>query len=336
MDDYLLDRSRPDLYRNHHTSRTAALLASGRQSLTSDWALRWSTSVESERLHSDYRGALVSHSLGRHRRSRADAMLAPAFTPGPWSLSAGLRLAVFANEAPALLRLAGAEYATGAGPVPFFSFSETVRQPSFTELNYESPSSLGDQGLERQEAEAWELGCRQGDRSQRQWRFSAFHRKEENAVDWVRSSAGSRWVATNLSTVRVLGFGASAALWETSRFRVDATGEYVKKGWSGDPCAGRYVLDYARTQVGVAAVWALSRTCELAFGQRVVRQRRNPFRTSDSTGLDASVQLRLSFGERAPLQAVLGVENLWNDRFQPLPGQPAPGRRFSLALTHSW
>lgn len=336
VDDYLLDRVRPHLYRNHHISRTAAVHASGRLSLSSHWSAHWNASAQSERLNSEYHGSIVSHPLGRHRRSRADAMLLPTFTRGHWSLSGGLRLALFANEGPALLKLAGAEYATDTGPVAFCTFSETVRQPSFTELNYESPSSLGNQGLERQEAATWELGCRQGERARRQWRITTFHRKEQNAVDWIRPPGGTRWIATGLSTVRVLGIGASTDLWRTSRLRVSAGGEHVRKAWSDDPYAGRYVLDYPRFQAGVAATWVLSRACELAYTQRVVRQRSNPFRTGGSTGLDASLHVRVAFGERVPLQAALSVENLWNDHFQPLPGQPAPGRRVSLALTYSW
>ena len=59
------------------------------------------------------------------------------------AFTAGARAEVFSDDSPAWLPQAGAEVRLGERDTAYASYTETVRQPSYTELNYESPGSLG-------------------------------------------------------------------------------------------------------------------------------------------------------------------------------------------------
>ena len=123
------------------------------------------------------------------------------------------------------------------------AYSETVRLPSYTELNYNSPTSLGNAGLERQHARSLELAVTTPINERVRIRALAFIRRETDSVDWRKAAPGDPWRATNLDSVDVLGARLNFDLDVNDQLLVQIGGELLRKRTSNEPYSSRYTLD---------------------------------------------------------------------------------------------
>lgn len=336
LDTYDLDRDRTWLYENRHRSDVFSLNVDGGQRLADPLFLRWRAEAESERLTSRYEGTLPGAGLGDQRRDRLGLSLLPEWTAGPVKVTLGGKAQAFSDDRPAWLPAAGVEVAAAKDQTVYLTYTENVRQPSFTELNYDSPGSLGNQGLERQHDQTLELGWRGKAGQEWDWKTAVFAERSENAVDWIKTGAASKWLATNLGRVETLGVEAGGG-WHPGRdwdFTADLL--VLDKSADEDVYASRYVLDYAEESLTLGVRHRLTSWCSLSFRQGVAFQADNPVRTGPEVALPASAECRLALPRLPGAELVLGVENLWNSGFEPFPGQPAAGQRFSAALAWTW
>jgi vitamin B12 transporter len=100
----------------------------------------------------------------------------------------------------------------------FCSYSETRRLPSYTELNYESPGSLGNEGLSPEYSQNLEIGISAtiADRGPA-FGITAFRHETDDTIDWAKPTAETaRWQATNIGEVETIGIqGDVTAKWKT-------------------------------------------------------------------------------------------------------------------------
>jgi vitamin B12 transporter len=319
----------PDIYFNQTDSSVLSLFADGRAPIGAGISIAWRGGMEDE--------AVDGLALGDHDRRRGVLMVMPEWRAGPMLLSAGVREEVFSTDGPALLPQAGASIDVCAAARVYASYTETVRQPSFTELNYESPASLGNAGLERQQAHAVEAGLdtRVSDRVSA--RAAVFYSASDNTVDWILPTADdTRYLATDIGDVDA--WGAEAALAGSFGSRVDAQAQYTwtEKDTEADFHASRYVMDYARHLVKLSATWRVAQALRLTGTQVVRWQTDNPVREGDDVGFIGAVAAHVSWPRRPGVVLTLAVDNLWDDSFQPFPGQLVAGRRASAGLTVEW
>ncbi|NOY82304.1 MAG: TonB-dependent receptor [Kiritimatiellaeota bacterium] len=330
-DRYVLDRDLPDLYVNRHRSDFGAAAVDGVARPNDAWRVHWRTAIEVERVRSRHEGTVPGTGLGDHDRSRVEAMLMPERLFGPWRAAAGLRIVGFSNDAPALLPAFRLTYRLAPQRTVSFTYSESVRLPSYTELNYDSPGSLGDLGLERQRATA--VACIYREEWERaSTTFTVFHRRETHPVDWVRDGPGVRWEATDLGKVAVTGCEWAGRVRMTDRLELRGEWSWLGKKTDRDAYAGRYVLDYPRQRVRLSAAWRPRPRCELRIWQEIRRNTANPERGSGGVGTDARIEVRFKLARSKDLDLALAVDNPWASDFEDLPGQPAPGRRISFSL----
>jgi len=328
-DHYRLYPTHADVYENRHRSGVLSCAGDGKRTFVARTELNWRLGAEQERLESS--------GLGDHRRRRGYLLLLPGWRSGRLKFLAGARGEVFTDDTPAILPQAGVDARLSECDTLYCSYSETARQPSFTELNYESPGSLGNAGLERQESQSAEIGWRRQRHSTRKWRLAGFHRRTANTVDWVKQDAeATRWVATDLGNVRTLGIEAGIDYAATDDLVVRAGYEWLHKEHDAGTYAGRYVLDYPEQSVRLAVVWRVSDTWQLVGTQAVRRQTSNPVRTSDRLSLDGRVALEMTPGTLRGARVSLMLENVWDDDFEVYAGQAVPGRRLSAGLTLDW
>ena len=335
-DTYTLDRTRSGLYQNRHRSRTLGLGLDGDRPMRENLSVRWRIDASEEHLNSHYQGTIPAAALGDQRRARAALTLVPELTLGALRLDAGMRAAVFTDDVPAYMPVAGIAYEFAPGQRGFVSCTETVRLPSYTELNYNSPGSLGNAGLERQEGRTWELGCEGALGPGCHWRALVFHRDEQDAVDWIRTVPGGRWTAVNLRRVRVRGVDARVDWRVREELHLKLGYAHLNKTSETTPYSSRYVLDYPEHQVHFGIVWRPAPWCELSTVQAVSRQVSNATRDGDRLGVDGSVRAALSPPKWPRLRITVELENMWNDDHEALPGLPSAGRRVSAAAAWVW
>jgi len=328
-DQYRLDRFDPGLYENRHRTHTPSIHADTGPRLTDRWRIWLRSDAALESIRSDYSGRFPSTGLGHHDRGRFSVAAIPEYTPGLWQFSAGGSAAVFENDRPSWHPALGIARNWDGGHKLFTSLTGASRQPSFTELNYESPGSLGNRNLHRQESLLWEGGYRyhKGDT---QTFLVLFCEESRNTVDWIRNSSDDRWRAENLGRIQTLGAHLAGSFSPANGLTFSAEYLALEKNCDAEPFASRYALDYAPHWLRAAIGWRPVSWGGLTFRQILGRYRPNPARMGTRT--DSSAGLELNFNlERLHTLLKAGVMNLWDSDFQTFPGQPPAGREWYLA-----
>ena len=328
-DHYRLFPEESDRFENRHESDVAAIFVGGTHARGSRAGLRWRVDAEHERIDSS--------GLGDHSRSRGAALLMPWVGHEGLALSAGLQGETFTDESAAVLPRAELAVQLRPGRRAAVAYVETVRRPSYTELNYESPASLGSQGLDRQAAQTVEAVYRDTSSGRCAWSAAVFARRSRDTVDWIRDSPeATRWVATDIGTVDTVGLELEARVRAGDKLLLEAAYAWLEKDFEDAFYAGRYVLDYPEHLLQVSAVLRAGREWELRASQALRRQTSHPLRTSDRTGAPGALSLQWRPAAAPRLAAAAGVDNAWDDGFEPLAGQKPAGRRVWGALSMRW
>ncbi len=320
------------LFRNQHTSVNRAAQVGQTRILAEDLKLHARVAAEQE--------SIESKSLGNFERSRLALTLLPEL-----ALATGLRVSLggrgewLEGDEDVFLPLARVDADLTGSLSSYIEHSQSVRRPSYTELNYESPGSLGNAGLANQVQEANEIGLRWQACEASVLTAALFQRRTYDAVDWVRPDATApRWLAENIG--RVDSTGAELALWNKLG---DATSLIVSSAWldkdaDDAPYSSRYFLDYAEWYSRLMLDWAIHSHVRLEATQGWRQQVDNALRDAggDEQAL-ASVALHLRCPAWTAVQFSLMADNLWNDDYRTFPGQDTwTGRRYSASVTVDW
>ena len=326
-DTYWLDRDDHAFYENDHTTDFFAFHGDARRTVSDRFALDLRADGDLE--------TIDSSSLGDHTRSHGSFAALPNIFVGNLALTLGGSLDVFTDDTPAWLPAAGVEWALSDAHTVFLSYTEAVRQPSYTELNYESPSSLGNAGLDRQQTRTAELGWK-GQANLLTWKAALFYEEGENIVDWVRAAPDSRWTAVNLDEIRTWGAAADGRVEVTGDSDVGLDLLALAKECDTGFYASRYAMDYPDASAGATLRHRFTRDLFIRLRQGVSKYEGNPVRSHDDwlVNTSAEIQWRLPRVQGFTLNA--GVDNLLDDDFQTYPGQETAGRRFFTSLACAW
>ncbi|MGQ9834394.1 MAG: TonB-dependent receptor [Thermoanaerobaculaceae bacterium] len=192
------------------------------------------------------------------------------------------------------------------------------RLPSFTELYYDSPASVGNPALEPEKAWTgevhlafpWKGGA---------WQVGAFRRWARDLVDWVRSDTGV-FVAQNYARAETTGAHLDVT-WDQSCWRTSVA--YLKSDIAVDPSRSAYALTHPRWEASLAGALRFARGVLTPMLSYRKPQGRGGFVLTDLAG-------------RWPLEGPLSLEislfNLTNRRYQEVPGVEQPGRWWTLEL----
>ena len=326
-DTYWLDRDNRALYENEHATDLFALHGDTRRTFSDQFSLDLRTDGDLE--------TIDSSSLGDHTRSHASFAALPNYTVGALTFTLGGSLDVFTEDSPAWLPAAGVEWALSDVHTLYLSYTEAVRQPSYTELNYESPSSLGNAGLDRQQTRAAEFGWK-GRTEIFEWKSAVFHEEGRNTVDWIRAAPGSRWTSVNLDDVRTWGFAADgrAALTGDTDLGLDLLA--LAKTCDTDFYSSRYAMDYPEASAGATLRRRVTRDLLFRLRQGVSKYEGNPVRAHDDWFVNTCAELQWRLPRVRGFTLNAGVDNLLDDGFQLYPGQEAAGRRIFGSLAYTW
>ena len=221
-DQFILLRTKPSYYENNHVDRSWQ--ASLRRTVPAP-----AHSLALLGLEADG-DSIQSSSLGHHARNRGagyvDLDLHPAGQR--WTLSAGAReeifsggLKSFAPQLSASFRVASSIKLRAAGGYGF-------RIPTYTDLYYKDPSTLGNSNLKPESAWNGEGGADWTPSPRLTLSATGFYTRQHNAIDYVRAATlpnpylpasctkANTWCATNLSGLHFAGVESSLA-WAPTR-----------------------------------------------------------------------------------------------------------------------
>ena len=322
-DVYWLDRYDHEFYENRHTSDTVVLHGATRRVLSEVFFV----DLRSDTLFEIIR----SRSLGDHSRVQESLAAIPGVSVGDWEFSLGPAADLFSDYGSRFSGAGGIAYSFDERTKAQLSYREAYRAPSYTELNYESPSSLGNSGLPLKGRRTVALDLVR-DRA----RIGFFYARSSHLVDWLKSSPSSAWYATDLGEVDVFGASGEGEWKLGGGVTLRAEGELAKKFSDADYYASRYALDYPLAGLVGTLKWEIVEGLAVSWRQGVEVWERNPIRRGgrirNVSRAEASWELPFLRG----VTARLGVDDLFDQGFEVFPGQRAAGISAYASLTWKW
>lgn len=113
----------------------------------------------------------------------------------------------------------------------YFSFNESLRMPSFTDLYYVGPSNLGNPSLKPEEAINYESGLKYKGKGLT-GHFLIFLRDGKNIIDWVRIADSLKWESKNLTELSTIGYDLKLNFDFGEYFNIEFPVEKISIGYS--------------------------------------------------------------------------------------------------------
>ena len=335
-DDFVLERSDPGFYRNQHeTDRTAFRLVARRPLLGGTLAVGGETG----------RDTIDSTNLGDHARARSAAFVElgrpfSTATPSAGGFRAGLRVDTYDDYGSRVSPQLAAWVALGAGVRARASVGTAFRVPTFTELYYVDPQTIGNPDLRPEKAVnvesglTWDAGAVTVD-------AAVFYRHGTDVIDFVRSSPLESYRATNFRTVDTQGIEGTVSLATSRLSRTPLTrlslgvafysADLEKLKSESGATEGRYVLDPLRVK------WDFLAEARLPFRvDGLVRLSYFDRPSFDEGVLLFDARLGHDLLEGDILEVYVEGDNLGDVRYEEVPGVPLPGRTLAAGLRLTW
>jgi iron complex outermembrane receptor protein len=331
-DEFVLLRDAPSVYENNHID--GSWQASLRHTLPVA-----TTSVLLFGLESDG-DSIQSNNLGVHARNRGagyvDLDLHPA--KSRWNLSAGVREELFSGGlesafSPHLagsLRLASRLKLRASGGKGF-------RLPTYTDLYYSDPTTIGNPNLKPESAWSGEGGADWNASSRLTLSATGFYNRQHDTIDYVRAATlpnsflpswciVNTWCAVNLSGLHFAGVESSAT-W------TPATGQIVHVAWTQlvgaqPPLHGlqsEYALNYPVENIHATWTAALGHVLTVANSVAIAKPYQQPGNPPWNSTPYPVWNLALTH-DSGRLRPYLRLANLSNTGYQEINGVAMPGR----------
>jgi iron complex outermembrane receptor protein len=220
-DEFILLRNDPSVYENNHID--GSWQASMRHTMPIA-----STSVLLLGLESDG-DSIQSNNLGLHARNRGSGYVDLDLRPAKsrWNLSAGLREELFSGGAQSVLspHLAGSLRVTDRLKLRA-SGGYGFRIPTYTDLYYSDPTTVGNVNLKPESAWSGDGGLDWIPTNRLSLSVTGFYSRQHDTIDYVRPDSSSQWHATNLSGLHFLGIESNLT-WSPAK------SQRIQLAWTG-------------------------------------------------------------------------------------------------------
>lgn len=254
---------------------------------------------------------------------------------------AGFRLDLSNRDDDALMPLASVvvEQPAGAGLNRYaLEFSRTSQLPGYTALN-SPPRGLfgGNPDLGREYANTTTLSYAHENDAWRV-RISAFHRRDDDLVDWTYRQDAPFVRQANPVDMRVNGFEGLLAR-RSRTLDIIAGYTWLDKDADYGPAevdASYYALNYARHRLTLALVWKPLPRLDVRWDNEYRRHPENLLRTSGDKAYITSLSLSWRVPSDPRVRLTLIGDNLTDSDFQEFPGTPPMGRQISFGAGLDW
>jgi outer membrane cobalamin receptor len=205
--------------------------------------------------------------------------------------------------------------------------ARNIRIPSFTELYYNDPTTIGDAGLSSEKAMNYQLGY---ERKEGEFYAGAtvFFRDEKDMIDWVKTMPGQvKFKADNITQDRASGIEGYAKLKLNRWCDLDANYTYVNRQSDKKGYIYKYGQNYTRHLSNILC------TFRLPFGIQTLgwTYKKKPGR-SGWLVMDA----HFAYGLNRNTRFFFNATNLLNSAYEEIVGIPQPGRYVEGGLKFEW
>lgn len=198
QDEYVYIRDNPSVYRNLHITNKAGVETNA--SYTSDLGIT-GFGVDISRVF------ISSNNLGNRNRTMANLFLEHRFklADGQLDITPGVAVTYFSDFKFHAFPGLDIGFKLSDNLKAYGNLGVTYRIPTYTDLYYNDPSTIGNPNLKPEEAFAQEIGIKYNSE-----RFTAsaaiFNRDADNLIDFIRPDLTSKYEATNIAKVNTQGF----------------------------------------------------------------------------------------------------------------------------------
>jgi len=213
------------------------------------------------------------------------------------------------------------------GNLMHLGVSKAMRTPSFTELYYDDPKTIGNSGLSPEKSLTYEAG-----HFYKCGGFSLssviFLRDENNFIDWVKSSsAQEKWEAKNIASSKVFGIEENLQYAFNAWVNLRANYAYTNRRKNDDGYIYKYGENYARHLTSLISIF------KLGFGTQEIglTYKKSPSR---SGWLLFHAKFNYNFNKHSKF--FISATNIFNVEYQEIAGIPSPGRWVEGGLRVEW
>jgi len=317
-DEYVLVRSDPSIYENNHIDSSWQVSLRRMVPLATSSVLLMGIEADGD--------SIDSNNLGRHARNRAAGYLDLDLHPANkrWSLSAGAREEGFSGG----IETAFAPHLAGS-----FRMGDTVklrasggygfRIPTYTDLYYSDPTTIGNAQLKPESAWSGDSGLDWNPSARWSLSVTGFYSRQHDAIDYVRASSSDRWQAVNLSGLHFGGVESSVT-W------LPAKSQTIRIAWTtlhGAQSALRglqseYVFNYPVQNAHFEWKTALGRQITVRNTVQIAQR----YQQTAYPVWDLAITHESAAGKWSKLRPYLRLNNLSNTGYQEIEGVAMPGR----------
>ncbi|MFC1804495.1 TonB-dependent receptor plug domain-containing protein [Candidatus Omnitrophota bacterium] len=205
--------------------------------------------------------------------------------------------------------------------------AKNIRIPSFTELYYNDPTTIGNANLSEGETVNYQGGY-DFKKDGLSLGMALFFREEEDMIDWVKRSASqAKWQAENIGEAAVFGVENYLKAKVNGFLNLESNYTYIDKRLNDIGYLYKYGPNYIRHLA--SAILRL----DLPFGTQSITLTYKKKPRRDGWFLFG---LRSSYDLNRTSQVFLQVSNLFNVEYQEIEGIPAPGRWIEAGCRFAW
>lgn len=207
-DEYVLFRSDPAIYENNHIDTSWQATLRRHDAVRPGAELFYGLEADGDAIH--------SNNLGVHARNWGAGYLDLEATHRRGSLSAGLRQEVISGG----YSITSPMLAAGFFVLPKVKLRAEAgygfRLPTYLDLYYSDPSTIGNPHLKPESAWNFEGGADWFEGQHTYLATTVFYSRQRHAIDYLRAAADDPYHATNLNGLRFLGW-ENKAVWRPDR-----------------------------------------------------------------------------------------------------------------------
>lgn len=312
-DEFVLFRDDPSIYENNHIDTSWQSLLRHSFNLPQNTAMLVGLEADGD--------SIRSNNLGIHARNRGAGYIDFDLNPPQrrWNLSAGVREEIFSGGAQAVTspHLAGSWRVAHTVKVRA-SGGYGFRIPTYTDLYYSDPTTIGNPNLKPESAWSGEGGVDWTPAQKLMVSATGFTSRQHDAIDYVRANASAPWQAENLSGLHFSGVEASTT-WKPARAHT------VQVSWTalyGAQSAlhglqSEYIFNYPVNNVHAMWTWAMAHDVELTNMVQMAQRYQQTVYPVWNVSL---------IHDRGRLRPYLRLDNASNTGYQEISGVAMPGR----------
>ena len=326
-DEFVLFVAQPAIYENNHVTTAYEAALRRADDIGRNTTIAYGLEESGDTIH--------SNSLGRHARNQGAGYANLSLRSlGRFSLSLGAREEILSSQGSVFSPSAAAAFTLTKTLRLRASAGHGFRQPTYVDLYYSDPATIGNPALKPESSWSFEGGLDwepAWTQASGRLKFTAvgFRLNQTNVIDYAKLlplTAGEKWQAVNVPTLDISGAETSL------RIRLAATQQLqfsYTAAHSGNVSAN-VLSEYAFNYAAQNAIFAYTGS----FGQLTARTQVNVVQKTTQTAYPLwDISLARSAGRVRPYLRLL---NLANTGYTEIPLVPMQGRTIMGGMELSW